>query len=57
MIHRRTAEAGLKQKLGYHVFRAPGITAFFETGGTLVSLAAHNRGMQVPTPAAGIETG
>ena len=57
MIRRHTAEAGLKQKLGYHVFRASNITAFLETGGTLLSSVAHNRGMQVPTPAAGIETG
>jgi integrase len=35
MVRRRTAEAGLKGKLGCHVFRATGITAYLEAGGTL----------------------
>src|SRR6202040_1840946 len=35
MIRRRTAEAGFKIKLGCHVFRATGITAYLEAGGTL----------------------
>src|ERR1700675_192441 len=35
MIRRRAAEAGFKQKLGCHVFRATGITAYLEAGGTL----------------------
>ena len=35
MIRRRTAEAGFKIKLGCHVFRATGITAYLEKGGTL----------------------
>ena len=35
MIRRRTAEAGFKVKLGCHVFRAMGITAYLEAGGTL----------------------
>jgi integrase/recombinase XerD len=30
MIRRRTTEAGLKGKLGCHVFRATGITAYLE---------------------------
>jgi hypothetical protein len=47
MIRRRAAEAGFEQKLGYRVFRATRITAFFEAGGTLVSLVAHNHGKQV----------
>src|SRR6202040_2493859 len=34
MIRRRTAEAGFKVKLGCHVFRATGITAYLEAGGT-----------------------
>jgi integrase len=29
-IRRRTAKAGFKQKLGCHVFRATGITAYLE---------------------------
>jgi hypothetical protein len=35
MVRRRTAEAGFKVKLGCHVFRATGITAYLEAGGTL----------------------
>ena len=38
------AKAGFKQKLGCHVFRATGITAYLEKGGTLENaqlMAAH----------------
>ena len=44
MVRRRTAEAGPKGKLGCHVFRATGITAYLEAGGTLENaqaMAAH----------------
>jgi integrase/recombinase XerD len=44
MIRRRTAEAGFKIKLGCHVFRATGITAYLDKGGTLENaqlMAAH----------------
>jgi integrase/recombinase XerD len=44
MVRRRTVEAGLKGKLGCHVFRATGITAYLEAGGTLENaqaMAAH----------------
>ena len=44
MIRRRTAEAGFEIKLGCHVFRATGITAYLEAGGTLEkaqAMAAH----------------
>jgi site-specific recombinase XerD len=44
MIRRRTAEPGFKNKLGCHVFRATGITAYLEAGGTLENaqaMAAH----------------
>jgi site-specific recombinase XerC len=44
MIRRRTAEAGFRVKLGCHVFRATGITAYLEAGGTLENaqtMAAH----------------
>src|SRR3954453_3685042 len=44
MIRRRAAKAGFKQKLGCHVFRATGITAYLEAGGTLENaqaMAAH----------------
>ena len=44
MVRRRTAEAGLKGKLGCHVFRATGITVYLDVGGTLENaqaMAAH----------------
>jgi site-specific recombinase XerD len=44
MIRRRTAKAGFKSRLGCHVFRATGITAYLEGGGTLEkaqAMAAH----------------
>jgi integrase len=44
MIRRRTAEGGFRVKLGCHVFRATGITAYLEAGGTLENaqaMAAH----------------
>jgi integrase len=44
MIRRRTAEAGFKNRLGCHVFRATGITAYLEGGGSLENaqaMAAH----------------
>ena len=44
MVRRRTAEAGFNGKLGCHVFRATGITAYLEAGGTLENaqaMAAH----------------
>jgi hypothetical protein len=37
MVRRRTADAGFRVKLGCHVFRATGITAYLEAGGTLES--------------------
>ena len=40
MIRRRTAEAGFKQKLGCHVFRATDITAYLEAGGTIENAQA-----------------
>ena len=40
MIRRRTAEAGFKIKLGCHVSRATGITAYLEVGGTLENAQA-----------------
>jgi integrase/recombinase XerD len=44
MIRRRTAKAGFRVELGCHVFRATGITAYLEAGGTLENaqaMAAH----------------
>jgi integrase len=44
MIRRRTADAGFKNRIGCHAFRATGITAYLEAGGTLENaqaMAAH----------------
>ncbi len=44
MIQRRTANLGLRVKIGCHTFRATGITAYLEAGGTLENaqaMAAH----------------
>lgn len=44
MIRRRAKAAGIKTKLGCHTFRATGITAYLENGGTLEhaqQIAAH----------------
>jgi integrase/recombinase XerD len=44
MVQRRAAELGLKVKIGCHTFRATGITAYLEAGGTLENaqaMAAH----------------
>ena len=44
MIQRRAADLGFKVKIGCHTFRATGITAYLEAGGTLENaqaMAAH----------------
>jgi site-specific recombinase XerD len=44
MIQRRAAELGLRVRIGCHTFRATGITAYLEAGGTLENaqaMAAH----------------
>src|SRR3954454_4974925 len=44
MIRRRVADAGMSAKIGCHTFRATGITAYLEAGGTLENaqvMAAH----------------
>ena len=44
MIQRRSAELGLRARIGCHTFRATGITAYLEAGGTLENaqaMAAH----------------
>jgi site-specific recombinase XerD len=44
MVQRRAAELGMKVKIGCHTFRATGITAYLEAGGTLENaqaMAAH----------------
>jgi len=40
MIQRRGAELGMKVKIGCHTFRATGITAYLEAGGTLENAQA-----------------
>jgi len=40
LVRRRTADAGFKVKLGCHVFRATGITAYLEAGGSLENAQA-----------------
>jgi integrase len=45
-VRQRTATAGIKAPIGCHTFRATGITAYLENGGTLehaqaLALAAH----------------
>jgi integrase len=44
MIQRRAAELGTRARIGCHTFRATGITAYLEAGGTLENaqaMAAH----------------
>jgi integrase len=44
MIQRRAAELGTRVRVGCHTFRATGITAYLEAGGTLENaqaMAAH----------------
>ncbi len=44
MVKRRVAEAGLSSRVCCHTFRATGITAYLENGGTLEhaqAIAAH----------------
>jgi site-specific recombinase XerD len=44
MVQRRATELGMKVKIGCHTFRATGITAYLEAGGTLENaqaMAAH----------------
>jgi integrase len=44
MIRRRAADASFQAKIGCHTFRATGITAYLEAGGTLENaqaMAAH----------------
>jgi integrase len=44
MIQRHAAELGMKGRIGCHTFRATGITAYLEAGGTLENaqaMAAH----------------
>jgi site-specific recombinase XerD len=44
MIRRRAAAAGIAEAIGYHTFRATGITAYLSNGGALEhaqEMAAH----------------
>jgi integrase len=40
MIQRRAAELGMRVRIGCHTFRATGITAYLEAGGTLENAQA-----------------
>jgi integrase len=40
MIQRHAAELGMRVKVGCHTFRATGITAYLEAGGTLENAEA-----------------
>jgi integrase len=44
MVQRRAAELGMRARIGCHTFRATGITAYLDAGGTLENaqaMAAH----------------
>jgi integrase len=44
MVQRRAADLGMRIRIGCHTFRATGITAYLEAGGTLENaqaMAAH----------------
>ena len=48
MIQRRAAEFGTRARIGCHTFRATGITAYLEAGGTLENaqaMAAHDQAL------------
>jgi integrase/recombinase XerD len=49
MIQRRSADLGMRIKIGCHTFRATGITAYLEAGGTLENaqaMAAHDEALR-----------
>ena len=43
MVQRRAADLGMRVRIGCHTFRATGITAYLEAGGTLGERASHGR--------------
>jgi hypothetical protein len=55
MIQRRSAELGIKVKIGCHTLRATGITAYLEAGGTAMhrvdAWRMIQRGTSLPRPA------
>ena len=54
MIRRRTADAGFAIRLGCHTFRATGITAYLEAGGTPVEVARLEVSTKAHRNAAGV---
>ena len=49
MIRRRAKTAGIETAIGCHTFRATGITAYLENGGTLEhahQIAAHHKALR-----------
>jgi integrase len=49
MIQRRAAGLGMKVRIGCHTFRATGITAYLEAGGTLGERSGHGGARQSST--------
>jgi hypothetical protein len=47
---RRVNELGMKVKIGCHTFRATGITAYLEAGGSLRKCPGHGRARKPPAP-------
>jgi site-specific recombinase XerD len=43
MVQRRAADVGMRIRVGCHTFRATGITAYLEAGGTLENRPSHGR--------------
>jgi integrase len=43
MIQRRAAGLGVRARIGCHTFRATGITAYLEAGGTFGECSSHGR--------------
>jgi integrase len=48
MVRRRAKAAGIKAPIGCHTFRATGITAYLENGGTLEHAQAMGRARKPP---------
>jgi hypothetical protein len=50
VLKRRAADLGMKVKIGCHTFRATGITAYLEAGGTLEKNAQLMPAMRAHAP-------
>jgi len=47
MVERRASDLGTRVQIGCHTFRATGIAAYLEAGGTLEKRASHGRARQL----------